>query len=133
MNLVLVTVKIFRKIVIVFLSIEKIHLQGQIVLHKRGNNLLTLFSFCSSITLSDPVNSTLHLFIITCSENTTTNDSTLRRLSPNDKKKQTQISEEFDVRSSDHVNVIENGEEHYGNTDDTVQLVRREENEHAIS
>ena len=130
MNLVLVIVKIFRKVVIVFLSIEKIHLQGQIVLHKRGNNLLTLFSFCS---LSDHVNSTLHLFIITCSENTNTHDSTLRRLSPNDKKKQTQISEEFDVRSSDHVNVIENGEEHYGNTDDTVQLVRREENEHAIS
>ena len=33
---------------------------------------------------------------------------------------------------NEHVNVDLNGE-HYDDADDTVQLVRREENEHAIS
>ena len=44
----------------------------------------------------------------------------------------TEVSDPTDKRFSEHVNVDLNGE-HYEDADDTVQLVRREENEHAIS
>jgi len=59
-------------------------------------------------------------------------ESASRRLSPNDKRKQVDVSDSTDKRSSEHVNVLLN-EENFDNSDDTVQLVRREDNEHAIS
>ena len=72
------------------------------------------------------------LFFLSFSDITPSSDSAVRRLSPNDKRKQAEVSDITDKRSSEHVNVILN-EEQYDNSDDTVQLVRREENEHAIS
>ena len=82
------------------------------------------FSFCDFIILK-------YLLLI-FSEIVSTSDSAIRRLSPNDKRKPAEASDPTDKRFSEHVNVDLNGE-HYDDADDTVQLVRREENEHAIS
>ena len=67
-----------------------------------------------------------------CSGIAHSSESASRRLSPNDKRKQVDVSDSTDKRSSEHVNVLLN-EENFDNSDDTVQLVRREDNEHAIS
>ena len=57
----------------------------------------------------------------------------MRRSSPSDKRKTAGISEISETRTSEHVNVMLESDEYMDNTDDTVQLVRREDNEHAIS
>ena len=58
----------------------------------------------------------------------------MRRSSPSDKKKTAEISDVQESRTSEHVNVIfDNADEYDDNSDDTEQLVRREDNEHAIS
>lgn len=60
-------------------------------------------------------------------------DSTVRRTSPSDKKKHAEYSEKSTSRTSQHINVTLDDDEYLDNFEDTVQLVQREDNEHAIS
>ena len=57
----------------------------------------------------------------------------MRRSSPSDKNKSVDLIEQSETRTSEHVNVMLEGDEYLDNSDDTVQLVRRDDNGHAIS
>ena len=72
-------------------------------------------------------------FLFDYSDYSPTDDSTVRRTSPGDKKKHTEYSEKSTSRSSQHVNVMLDNDEYLDDFEDTVQLVQREDNEHAIS
>ena len=75
----------------------------------------------------------MSIFYLIYSDYSPREDSTVRRTSPSDKKKHAEYSEKSTSRTSQHINVTLDDDEYLDNLEDTVQLVQREENEHAIS
>ena len=73
------------------------------------------------------------IFYLIYSDYSPTDDSTVRRTSPGDKKKHAEYSEKSTSRTSQHVNVMLDNDEYLDDFEDTVQLVQRDDNEHAIS
>ena len=75
----------------------------------------------------------ISIFYLIYSDYSPTDDSTVRRTSPGDKKKHAEYSEKSTSRTSQHVNVMLDNDEYLDDFEDTVQLVQRDDNEHAIS